>query len=269
MTEAGRRRSSSRDDPFQGFRRSPPEDLSLLTGTHGEGAEESDRRDAALPAKPMMTHRAPPAIRVIRLAILEPRQPLLKTGMPAPAQFGEPLQRSCRQPRFCAPALSTGETALTRRGFEERLGRRLKSGILGIRAPLDRREQPPARPRIGSPKRHIGGPRSVRMKVCDQGGHRLDNVGTATGSDDGHALRRSPHQLHQHPPVEIRAPLIEQPGKGIAAQRFPGVGANRQLDAARATQLDGVPEHPQCALDAGNPPVAALEGYLIVQVHHV
>lgn len=60
---------------------------------------------------------------------------------------------------------------------------------------------------------------------------------------------------------------IEEPGKGVAPQRFPGVGTNRQLDAARSAQLEGVPEHPQATLDAGNSSISTLQRLLIVQVH--
>ena len=69
--------------------------------------------------------------------------------------------------------------------------------------------------------------------------------------------------------MEVWPVGVEKPGKGIATQRFPGVGAGCQLDPASATQLDGVPQHPQGALDSGKPPVAGLDRGLILQVNRI
>ena len=60
---------------------------------------------------------------------------------------------------------------------------------------------------------------------------------------------------------------IEKPGKRIATQRLPSVNADGQLNPARATQLSGVPQDPQGAFDTREPPVAGLNGGLILQIH--
>ena len=62
---------------------------------------------------------------------------------------------------------------------------------------------------------------------------------------------------------------VEKPGKGIAAQRFPGVGAGGQLNTAHATQLNGVPKDTQGTLDTGKPTVAGLNGGLILKIHRL
>jgi hypothetical protein len=176
-----------------------------------------------------------------RIPLLEPRQPFLKSGVPAPTKLGETVQCPGRQPWHCPSTGAARESALARRGLEQSFGSRLQPDVGRIGAPLDRRQQSPAGPRVGLPQRLVTRPRTVRMEIRNQRGHRLGGIRPTAGTDDGRAFGWSSHQLQQHPPVEIRTSWIEQPGKRVATQRFPGVGAGGQLDATRTAKLKGVP----------------------------
>ena len=225
MTKADRDRPCGAGNPPKRLHRTPFQDLPPSTDAGCEGAEESNCGHSTLPRHRTTTHHGPPAIRVIRIAVLEPRQSLLKPGVPAPTQLAQSVQHPSRQPWHRAPAYAAGETAVARSCFEQYLRRRLESGIHRIGTPLNRRQQAPARSRIRFPKRHIDGPRPVRKKISDQRGQRLSGIRTAAGTDHGRALRWSPDELQQDPPVEVWPVRVEKPGKRIASQRLPGITA--------------------------------------------
>jgi hypothetical protein len=216
MTRAGRNRPCGAGNPPERLHRTLFQDLAPPTDARCEGAEESNRGHSTLPRHRTTTHHAPPAIRVICTAVLEPRQSLLKPGMPAPTQLAQSVQHPSRQPWHRAPTYTTCETTVARSCFEQYLGRRLKSGIRRIGAPLERGQQAPARSRIRFPQRHIDSPRPVWIEIFDECGHRLDCVRTSAGADHRRAFRWPPHQLHQHPPVEVRPMGVEKPGKRVA-----------------------------------------------------
>jgi len=218
MATAAGHRACRADCPHEGFNSALIQDLSRSIDACFESAQEGNRGHSALPSHRLTTHHLPPAVRVIRVAVLEPCQSLLKARVPAPTQLRESMQHPSRQPWDGALTLATCETAISRSCFEQCLSRRLKPRIGRIGAPLDCREEAPARSRIRPPQRHIARPAPVRIEVFDQRGHRIDGIGASLGTNHGRALRWPPHKLHQHPPMQVRPVRVQKPGKRVATK---------------------------------------------------
>ena len=217
MTTASWHRPYRPNCPQEGLDSTFSQLLTRSINTRSERAKESDRGHGALPCHRLTTHHQPPTIGMVPITVFEPSQSFLKTRVTTPTQLSQSMQHPSRQPWDGVLTLPKCETALARSCFEQHVGRRLKSGIGWIGAPLDGRKEEPAWTRIWPPQRHIDRPASVWMKVFDQRRHRLDRIRTSTGANYCWALRWSPDQIHQNSPVKIRSSLIEQPGKWITA----------------------------------------------------
>lgn len=231
-----------------------------------QGGKKGNWRDIAFVRAGLTPQATPATVAVSSVAFLEPCKSFLKSLVVAPTQLCEPLQHPGSEPRHRRAALSSRESSLAQCVLEDHFGRRLKPRIRRICAPLDCRQKTPTGSGIGSPQGHVGRPCSVRKEIRNQRRDRLTAIGTTACANHSRALDRTSYQLDKNPPMEVGTMWVEQPGKRITAKSLPGVLTDGHSNASGATQLNGIPQHPQRALDPRNPAVSGLEGRLIIEI---
>ncbi len=99
MTITVRHRVLRSNRPHKGLDSPFPQDLSRSINPRCEGAEESDRGHVALTCHRLTTHHQPPTVWMVPVAVFEPGQSFLKTGVTTPTQLSQSMQHPSRQPR--------------------------------------------------------------------------------------------------------------------------------------------------------------------------